>query len=503
MAKLSIKAGTTSVLDEIYIQNSTSPSGAGLTGLSSASAGLTCYVGRADDGNAGGTAISLTSTGALGTWASGWFKEKDATNMPGVYEFGYTNASLSAGSRFATFVFKGATNMAELVFQVELTGWDNQDAVRGGMTALPNANASASGGLLTFGTSTGQINPSSGKVPATLAATDVIGNVPADLQTIKTQTVTCAAGITVSPFVGSTGAAVNGTNANTLSSHDPGTTISSLTQTQVTGGAYALNSSSFAFNAALDFTTTQKGLFVIASGTAAAGGAASITLQTGLGYDNACIGCLVELVSGTGAPATAIITAYNDASKVVQVDNPWIINPDNTTVYRIMYDHNGRTSSTGYYLADVTNWRGATVATTVNIGGFYYPQTVSPGTTQTLDALQTALSGDHGSGSWADVNAVQINGSAPAAAALAIAYAGILTGTAQSGGASSIRLATSAVADDDYYNNQAIFIVSGTGAGQTNAIVGYVGSTRNATVETAWTVEPDNTSVYLVLGRIG
>jgi hypothetical protein len=34
--------------------------------------------------------------------------------------------------------------------------------------------------------------------------------------------------------------------------------LSTLTQTQVTGGAYALNSASFAFNSALDLTTTQK-----------------------------------------------------------------------------------------------------------------------------------------------------------------------------------------------------------------------------------------------------
>lgn len=33
---------------------------------------------------------------------------------------------------------------------------------------------------------------------------------------------------------------------------------STLTQTQITGGAYALNNASFAFNAALDFTTAQK-----------------------------------------------------------------------------------------------------------------------------------------------------------------------------------------------------------------------------------------------------
>ena len=34
--------------------------------------------------------------------------------------------------------------------------------------------------------------------------------------------------------------------------------ISTLTQTQVTGGAYAINNASFAFNTGLDFTTTQK-----------------------------------------------------------------------------------------------------------------------------------------------------------------------------------------------------------------------------------------------------
>ena len=64
----------------------------------------------------------------------------------------------------------------------------------------------------------------------------------------------------VAGYVGSSGAAINGTNANTLSSHDPGATLgtSTLTQTQVSGGAYALNSASFAFNTAMDFTSTQK-----------------------------------------------------------------------------------------------------------------------------------------------------------------------------------------------------------------------------------------------------
>lgn len=93
-----------------------------------------------------------------------------------------------------------------------------------------------------------------------LTGTTIATTQQVDVNTIKTQAVTCSAALEVYPFVGSTGAAINGTNANTLSSHDPGATLgtSTLTQTQVTGGAYALNSASFAFNAALDFTTTQK-----------------------------------------------------------------------------------------------------------------------------------------------------------------------------------------------------------------------------------------------------
>ena len=64
----------------------------------------------------------------------------------------------------------------------------------------------------------------------------------------------------VAGYIGATGAAVNGSNINTLSGHDPGATLgtSTLTQTQVTGGAYAINNASFAFNTGLDFTTTQK-----------------------------------------------------------------------------------------------------------------------------------------------------------------------------------------------------------------------------------------------------
>lgn len=155
--KIPVVKGATSVTLLIFIQDSSSTTGAGLTGLAYNSAGLTCYRARDDDGNAGATAISLV-TATRGTWASGGFVEKDATNMPGWYLLSLPNNALATGSRTVGIHLKGATNMAPLPIEVLLTGVDDQDAVRGGMTALPNAAAAASGGLFTRGTGAGQIN---------------------------------------------------------------------------------------------------------------------------------------------------------------------------------------------------------------------------------------------------------------------------------------------------------------------------------------------------------
>lgn len=74
----------------------------------------------------------------------------------------------------------------------------------------------------------------------------------------------------------------------------------------------------------------------------------------------------------------------------------------------------------------------------------------------------------------------------------------INTGTAQAGGASTITLASGASSVNDTYNGCSVTITSGLGSGQTRLIISYVGSTRVATVDTAWSTNPDNTSVYSV-----
>lgn len=81
------------------------------------------------------------------------------------------------------------------------------------------------------------------------------------------------------------------------------------------------------------------------------------------------------------------------------------------------------------------------------------------------------------------------------------------TATAGTAPATQICLAATPTAgeatsgDNDYYNGYKIYIISGTGSGQTRTITDYAGSTRMATVST-WTTNPDATSVYAILSGI-
>lgn len=73
------------------------------------------------------------------------------------------------------------------------------------------------------------------------------------------------------------------------------------------------------------------------TGTATAGAATTITIQTALGANDRCIGCEIDLTGGTGSGQTRTITDYDNGTKVVTVDRPWVTNPDNTTTYKIRH----------------------------------------------------------------------------------------------------------------------------------------------------------------------
>ncbi len=151
--KLKLKTATTSKRIRIYIQDSTSTTGGGLTGLVYNSAGLTCYYFR--DGDTSATAVSLV-TATLGTFTSGGFKEVSAANMPGVYEIGIPNAVLSVGGS-AQMVLKGATNMVPRPVEIELDAVDYQDATAFGLSRIDAAISSRHAAGAAVGSVTGNV----------------------------------------------------------------------------------------------------------------------------------------------------------------------------------------------------------------------------------------------------------------------------------------------------------------------------------------------------------
>jgi len=76
-------------------------------------------------------------------------------------------------------------------------------------------------------------------------------------------------------------------------------------------------------------------------------------------------------------------------------------------------------------------------------------------------------------------------------------------GVAQAGGASTITLNASASSITDYYVGLAIAITASAGAGQVRTITAYNGTTKVATVDSAWTTNPANGSSFAIIQAAG
>lgn len=295
--KLLRKAGSTSQILQVFIMDSSSATGAGLTGLTNASAGLTAYYHRDTDTTA--TAVSLV-TMTVGTFTSSGFKEVDATNMPGWYQFCPPDAAFASGAKSVALHLKGATNMAPLPVEVDLDGqadvthWNGTavatpntagyplvDAAKLSGTALTARDIGASV-LLSAGAGTGQLDFTSGVVKAN--ATQWLGG------TIPAVNVTGVPKVDVVDWLGSA--------------------PNALAQGKV--------------DAALN----------VRNGTAQAGAAGSITLDAGASAtDNLYRGLKVGVVSGTGAGQWRLVSGYTGSTKVATVAPNWTTAPDNTSVF--------------------------------------------------------------------------------------------------------------------------------------------------------------------------
>jgi len=121
VAKQTILKGDTSRIEYIFIPDSTVTTGAGKTGLVFNSAGLVAYYVRTQ---AAAVAITLATQTVTGAFSSGGFVEVDATNLPGIYRFDPPDACFASGVDKVVIMLKGATGMAPVPMEYQLSGYD-------------------------------------------------------------------------------------------------------------------------------------------------------------------------------------------------------------------------------------------------------------------------------------------------------------------------------------------------------------------------------------------
>lgn len=123
-----IKKGATSQSVYVEILDSTSTTGGRKTGLLFNTASLTAYYVR---NGASAAAITLATLAAANSaWASGGFKEVDATNLPGVYRLDIPDAAVASGAESVVVTLKGAAGMAQVSLEVQLSAIDMQDTAQ-------------------------------------------------------------------------------------------------------------------------------------------------------------------------------------------------------------------------------------------------------------------------------------------------------------------------------------------------------------------------------------
>jgi hypothetical protein len=146
--KYLFKKGETSLIVPVFVQDSSSSVGGGLAGLTEASSITGGYMKRNGVGIALAVDENVTTEGTYqAPSAAGKVRIGTPANMvAGFYELHFHN-DLFTTADYVTVSLGGASNMAPVLLEIQLTDMNLNDAVRGGMSSLPNAAADAAGGL--------------------------------------------------------------------------------------------------------------------------------------------------------------------------------------------------------------------------------------------------------------------------------------------------------------------------------------------------------------------
>jgi hypothetical protein len=217
--------------------------------------------------------------------------------------------------------------------------------------------------------------------------------------------------------------------------------------------------------------------------TAQAGANGSITLDaSALATDDIYVGSYVTITANTGKHQRRLVTAYNGTTKVATITPDWVTNPNSASIFSL---------GAGAY-------------------GFAHVDSYSPAGLVALDTqVDTALANAEAGlvdAIWDEDILAAHNTADTAGNFLSDLGQAVVVrhNTAQAGTTTTITLDASASAVDAQYGAMNITLVGGTGAGQANTIIGYVGSSKLATVDRGWAVTPDATTIFAITaGGIG
>jgi hypothetical protein len=206
-------------------------------------------------------------------------------------------------------------------FQDQVIAVDFTDAVRLGLSALPNVAASANGGLPTVGAQVPNANAgaSSGlhingtnAGTTTFAGMTVTGGITANIAGNLSGTVGSAGSVTgdvAGKVLGGGGSTITGDGCQ-----------STLRQAQ----------------ADLVWQSTR---YTPETGTAQSGSAANIILRAGASaVDGIFVGAKLAIFAGTGIGQCRVCTAYTGSSKTFWTDQNWTVTPDGTSQYIVIFD---------------------------------------------------------------------------------------------------------------------------------------------------------------------
>jgi hypothetical protein len=152
-----VKVDSTSI--SIYLRFLDSTTGAPVTTLTFATAGLSLQYRR--QGAAVTTITPVTLASASAVWTSGGFIHL----MHGWYRLDVPNAAFATGAT-GVLISGSGTGIQSPGAHVQIRAVDFNDTVRMGLTALPNVALGSAGGLLATGTGANQLNVTSGRADA-------------------------------------------------------------------------------------------------------------------------------------------------------------------------------------------------------------------------------------------------------------------------------------------------------------------------------------------------